>query len=302
MKSWIKNILNRVSYVKGLKQQVDTFKANAAFPPGHFYSPIVSVDEIKEKEDSIWEGVTRDGIPGIELNTEAQLQLVNQLSRWYPEIPFGKDGASYRYSFDNGMYSYTDGTILYTMMRHLAPKRIVEIGSGHSSALMLDVNELHFNKEIQLTFIEPYPKRLYETISAGDSQNANIIEAKVQEVALEVFDVLEAGDILFVDSTHVSKCGSDVNHILFTILPRLKKGVFIHFHDIFYPFEYPREWVYEGYNWNENYLLKAFLMYNPDFEIRLFAHYLHTHHADCFAQMPHVMKNTGGNIWIEKVN
>src|SRR5690606_22964232 len=114
------------------------------------------------------------------------------------------------------------------------------------------------------------------------------------------FDRLEADDILFIDSTHVAKTGSDVNYILFEILPRLKSGVLIHFHDVFYPFEYPRDWVFAGRNWNEDYLLRAFLMYNPAFEIILFSHYLHKHHPDAFAAIPLCYNNRGGNLWIVK--
>ncbi len=91
-----------------------------------------------------------------------------------------------------------------------------------------------------------------------------------------------------------------MNYILFEILPRLKSGVLIHFHDIFYPFEYPRDWVFMGRNWNENYFLKAFLMYNNQFEIKLFSHYLHQHHSTVFKEMPLVYRNGGGNLWIEK--
>jgi len=81
----------------------------------------------------------------------------------------------------------------------------------------------------------------------------------------------------------------------------LNKGVLIHFHDIFYPFEYPKEWVYKGQNWNEDYILKAFLMYNKDFEIKIFSDYLHTHHSEVFSEMPLCYKDRVGNIWIQKL-
>jgi len=127
-----------------------------------------------------------------------------------------------------------------------------------------------------------------------------IIGDTVQSVPLDTFKKLQAGDILFVDSTHVSKTGSDVNHILFEILPVLNPGVIIHFHDIFYPFEYPKEWVLRGYNWNEDYILRAFLMYNNAYEIKLFPDYLHRHHKEVFAELPLTYKNTGGSFWLEK--
>src|SRR5690606_3240197 len=121
-----------------------------------------------------------------------------------------------------------------------------------------------------------------------------------QDIDLELFKNLEAGDILFVDSTHIVKTGSDVNYILFSILPILQKGVFIHFHDIFFPFEYPKKWVYGGHNWNETYFLRAFLMYNDHFKIRLFSHHMHTFYPETFNEMPLAYKNIGGNIWLEK--
>jgi hypothetical protein len=121
-----------------------------------------------------------------------------------------------------------------------------------------------------------------------------------QEVNIETFEKLNPGDFLFVDSTHVVKTGSDVNYIIFEILPKLKSGVIIHFHDIFYPFEYPKDWVFMGRNWNEDYFLKAFLMYNKDFEIMLFSHYLHNQHKEVFNKMPLCDKNHGGNLWLMK--
>jgi len=80
----------------------------------------------------------------------------------------------------------------------------------------------------------------------------------------------------------------------------LKSGVLIHFHDVFYPFEYPKEWVLNGWNWNEDYFLKAFLMHNNQFQIRFFSNYLHLHHKEVFQAMPLTYLNTGGNFWIEK--
>ena len=93
-----------------------------------------------------------------------------------------------------------------------------------------------------------------------------------------LFRELHAGDVLFVDSTHVAKVGSDVNHIFFEILPILQPGVVVHFHDIMYPFEYEPKWIYTGVAWNEAYMLRAFLMFNPTFKILLFNSFLaHLH-------------------------
>jgi len=295
------NVLNKLPYIRGLYRENLNFKKNSLFRAGHYYSTIISVDEIKEREDEIWSKELIDGVIGINLQTEDQLKLVGDFSQYYAEMPFKEEKQSnLRYFFENGFYLYTDGITLYSMIRHLQPKNIIEVGSGFSSALMLDTNELFFNNQIELTFIEPYPERLYSLMNDMDEKTVKVIEDKVQFVELEYFDKLTAGDILFIDSTHVVKTGSDVNYVLFEILPRLKSGVFIHFHDVFYPFEYPREWVFKGWNWNEDYFLRAFLMYNNGFEIKLFSEYLHKHHGEVFEKMPLCYKNHGGNLWIEK--
>jgi hypothetical protein len=132
---------------------------------------------------------------------------------------------------------------------------------------------------------------------------AEIIAKPVQEVGLDRFASLDAGDILFVDSSHVAKIGSDVNHILFEILPRLPQGVLIHFHDMFYPFEYPREWLeLESRFWNEDYLVRAFLQHNTAFTIRIWDHFLGTIYPEKLAEcLPLSVKNIGGSLWLERV-
>ena len=167
---------------------------------------------------------------------------------------------------------------------------------------MLDTDELFFDRSIQFTFIEPQPQLLRSLLTEEDLTRVAILETKVQEVDLDRFSELKANDILFVDSSHVSKVGSDVNHIFFKILPALQSGVFVHFHDVFYPFEYPLEWVYEGRAWNETYLMRAFLQYNNQFEIQLFNTFIDWFHKEkYFRDMPLVQKNTGGSIWLKKL-
>jgi len=297
LKNRIKTLVNKLPYVRSLYKQT----LNTAHPNGHFYSPIISIEDIKKKEAEIWKNVEIDGVLGINLRTEEQIKLVTQFTQYYNEIPFKTEKqTNIRYQFENEYYSYTDGIILYSIIRHYKPKKIIEIGSGYSSAVMLDTNEFFFKNQIDLTFIDPYSERLFSILKQEDKQKIKVNETDVQLISLDVFKKLESGDILFVDSTHVTKTGSDVNYILFEILPILNSGVLIHFHDIFYPFEYPKEWVFRGFNWNEDYILKAFLMYNDKFEIKLFSEYLHKHHKEVFVDMPLTYLNTGGNLWIEK--
>lgn len=302
VKKALKNLINKLPYIRELYQEGIRYKTNSCFPAGHFYSPIVSVDNIKKREIEIWKTDENDKINGIDLRTEEQIKLLNDFIKYYKELPFKSEKqTNTRYYFENGYYSYTDSIILYSIIRHFTPKRIVEIGAGFSSAVMLDTNSLFFNDKIQLTFIEPYPERLFSLMLKDDRKNVTVLESDVQSVPLDTFKPLQAGDILFVDSSHVIKTDSDVNHILFNILPILQIGVLIHFHDVFYPFEYPKEWVMGGYNWNENYFLKAFLMYNNKFKIRIFSNYLHKYYKEAFNEMPLCYKQIGGHLWIEKI-
>ena len=301
-KSFLIKRINKLPYVRGLHQEIIHYKKNTCFPPGHFYSPLMDVEDLKSRADEIWIEEEKEEINGINFEAEQQIKLLGELETYYDAMPFneGKQD-NLRYYFGGGFYEYTDSIVLYSMIRHFKPNRIIEIGSGFSSAVMLDTNEFFFDNSIDLTFIEPYPDRLYSLMSEEDKKISNVIQSNVQSVSLEVFEKLEAGDILFIDSSHVVKTGSDVNYILFKILPRLKKGVMIHFHDIFHPFEYPKKWILEtNKNWNENYFLKAFLMYNSNFKIRLFSDYLHKYYKESFQNMPLCYKLTGGNIWLEK--
>src|SRR5262249_30659220 len=147
---------------------------------------------------------------------------------------------------------------------------VIEIGSGFSSALMLDVNERFLDKRTNLTFIEPNPDRLHLLLNEDDKRRVRIVRRPGQETS-DLLCKVRPGGFLFVDSSHVSKIGSDVNFICFEVLPNLPIGTFIHFHDIFWPFEYPNEWIAEGASWNEAYLLRAFLTMNTCFEIIFWA-------------------------------
>jgi predicted O-methyltransferase YrrM len=207
-----------------------------------------------------------------------------------------------RYNFDNIMFRHTDAIFLYGFLQHIQPKRIVEIGGGHTTALMIDLKEALPEIKYEITTIEPYPERLLSLLENFGGEYFQLIRKPMQEIELSFFEQLQAGDVLFVDSSHVSKFGSDVNYIIFEVLPRLNEGVFIHFHDIFYPFEYPEEWLRKGRFWTEAYLLRAFLQFNDKFKIQLWSDYLHALCGEeLVALMPKCAENKGGSIWLEKV-
>ena len=124
----------------------------------------------------------------------------------------------------------------------------------------------------------------------------------MQDVPLDTFDELERNDILFIDSTHILKTGSDVAFELFEVLPRIKQGVVVHLHDMFYPFEYPRNWVIDdNRSWNEIYAVRAFLTNNADFRILFFNDYFARFAKDLIERdAPHVLENVGGSLWLQR--
>jgi predicted O-methyltransferase YrrM len=295
----IEKILNKLPYIRGLKRQIEGFQRNTFVPNGHFYSPVVDQEYVRENEARIWKDISSPTLQGIDLNVEEQLALLAEFEGYYQDIPFGetpKEGS--RYYFQNSYYSYTDAITLYNFIRKYRPSRIIEVGSGFSSAAMLDsIDQLGL--DTKLIFIEPYPDRLYQLLSSADKARNEILEKSVQDVAFDNFEALQAGDFLFIDSSHVVKTGSDLQFLIFEVLPKLKKGVLIHFHDVFYPFEYPKDWISEGRSWNEDYFLRAFLMYNTSFKVKSFSHYLSLFHQGRFEKMPLYRKNWGGNLWLE---
>jgi predicted O-methyltransferase YrrM len=270
-------------------------------PVGHFYSPIPDFEEILRNATRIFGNVSQD-IFGVELNEAEQLKLLTGFRAYYEEMPFKAEKVEgLRFYYENPAYSYSDAIMLHCMIRYLEPRRIIEIGSGFSSCMILDTNELFYNGSLTTTFIEPYPELLMSLIKESDSDNIRVIPTRLQDVDPGEFDLLQANDILFIDSTHVSKIDSDVNRIIFDILPRLSPGVHVHFHDIFFPFEYPKEWVSEGRAWNEAYLLRAFLQFNREFTVVLMNSYMDRYQRPFFEEhLPLCLKNTGASIWIRK--
>lgn len=270
--------------------------------PGHFYSPIPALDDIADRAPAFYAAPLPTEIAGINLRADEQLELLAELGPLAADAPWSPRPANgLRYGYDNSNYSYADVLQLFAMLRHLRPKRLVEVGSGHSSCATLDTNERFLDGSMNVSFIEPYPELLYSLVHASDRATLDVSPTGLQEHGIGRFAELEAGDVLFIDSTHVSKFMSDVNHLFFDVLPSLASGVYVHIHDIFYPFEYPRDWVEENRAWNELYLLRAFLQGNDQFEIVLFGHYLETMHRDAVeAAMPDALRTRAGSIWLRK--
>ncbi|HEX2099952.1 MAG TPA: class I SAM-dependent methyltransferase, partial [Candidatus Synoicihabitans sp.] len=270
-------------------------------PPGHFYSPLPSHEEIA---DAYSRGGFGPPFAAIDLNEAEQFARLERFAEWYPEQPFPeKPTEGCRFYLENPSYGHFDAIMLYGMLREARPRRVIEVGSGFSSAAMLDLNERLLGGAVQFTFIDPDMTRLRPLLRADDRTRVTLIEQRVQEVPLEAFAALEENDVLFIDSSHVSKIGSDVNRLFFDVLPALATGVLIHIHDVSGHLDYPRDWLEEGRAWNELYLLRAFLMHNQAYRIELFSAWLWNQKTDLIRErMPQCARGGGGQMWLRKMS
>ena len=276
----------------------DLFKAaekmGVHIMPVHFYSPVPNLQAIPE---AAWNHQWRPA-RGFRWDTHLQFETLLRLGKWGPElssVPLKAAGPGDFY-WGNPALSRGDATIYYSMIREYRPAQVVEIGSGYSS--MLAARACLLNGITKLSCIEPYPMAALEGL-AGLTE---LIKAPVQDLPPAWFDRLAANDILFVDSTHVSKIGSDVNYLILDVLPRLKPGVLVHFHDIFLPYQMPRPWLMDQQlMWNEQYLLSAFLLFNDAFEVMCANHWLGRDHPDAFLKaFPAVNPPGGASFWMRR--
>lgn len=269
-------------------------------PPGHYASPYPDLEDVRERQAEIFD--KNVVIAGIDMREEEQFELLQQLAPLYASIPYGEHAADgYRYHSSNRMFSGGDAAVLAAMLQHIRPQRVIEVGSGFSSAVMLDMAEHHLGYWPDFTFIEPYPDRLNALLGDTSPPSTRVITDFVQQVDPSLFATLEAGDVLFIDSSHVCRPGGDVNQLFFSILPALASGVHVHVHDVFHPFEYLPGWIYRGRAWNEIYILRSFLMYNEAFDITLFAnHARHTHSEWLERHMPILASAQPGSFWMRK--
>lgn len=268
LKSTISKISLRIRRLQIIRKSLRAIGVNLAlYPSGHYYSPIIDTDRVLDNADAFIKVKT---FAGIELHEQEQLILINELSQYYSALKFNDQKTDANiYHYDNPFFSYSDAITLHLMMVHFRPQKIIEIGSGYSTACMLDTVS-QYDMDCHITSIDQDTSRLAELISKRPTRNIEVINNPLQELEMSLFSELKENDILFVDSSHISKTGSELHKIIFEILPTLQSGVIIHFHDIFQNFEYPKEWIDEGISFNEAYLLRAFLQYNSGFKILLF--------------------------------
>jgi len=273
--------------------------------PNHYYSPIPDTRKLK---DDLWS--KRSELVGVDINESKQLELLSlfgaKFKNEYERFPRGKTAIPYEYYLGSGMFESVDAEILYCMIRNFKPRRIYEIGSGYTTYLsaqaVLQNAKENSSYQCELVAIEPYPN---ETLRAGFPGLTKLVTKEVQDVPLSEFRKLDEHDILFIDSSHVLKIGSDAQYEYLDILPRLNKGVIIHVHDIFLPAEYLKNWVLQNrWFWNEQYLLQAFLAFNDSFELLWAGSYMHLNHPEKLeAAFRSYNRNTRwpGSFWLRRI-
>lgn len=291
-------IINIVPILSGINpyfipKKVETKDYCEARPFNWYESPYADLEKIRKNENNIFS--YDEEIQGICISISEQLEILNKMSKLsLPQWDRGNKNNRYH---DNTWFGKGSASILSYMIQILRPNKIIEVGSGYSTAVMLDTNENYFDNRIRIQSIEPYPDRLKSLLKESDQ--LELKENFLENIPLTIFEELQENDILFIDSSHVSKVNSDVNYLFFEILPKLKKGVYIHIHDIYWPFEYPKEWIYEGRAYNESYMLRAFLMNNPNYSIVFFADMLKKKFADKInPTMLEYMSSS--SIWLRK--
>ena len=250
--------------------------------PIHYYEPIPDFRSITLEQIT-----RRREFPTIDFRWEDQLALLNHLAAYHDEI------GSLDFNFDNGYFSGFDAAVYYSLIRHLKPQRIIELGGGFSTQLANQA--LVANGNGNLICIEPYPERLN-----GAGPSVELIQKRVEEIDVDFFSRLTTNDILFIDSSHSVKFGSDVCYEFLEILPRLAPAVWVHVHDIFFPHDYPAEWLIERrMALNEQYLLEAFLSFNNQFQVTLANYWLCLDHGKEAARLSF---NTGASsLWMRRV-
>ncbi len=286
-------------------------RLGVSITPSHFYFPVPKLKSFRGKD---W-GAARP-CAAVDLHLDEQVERLHaELAPSARERSFAEHNGDGRreFHFNNGYFERVDAEVAYAFVRRRKPRRVIEVGSGNSTLVLGAA--LRANAEEgqggELTSIEPDPAPFLRNGVAGLTR---LIETPVQQVPLQTFRELRAGDILFIDSSHVVSMDNDVLYEYLRILPELAPGVLVHFHDIFTPLDYPEKFVKTNLCfWGEQYLLEAFLAFNSAYRVVWSSSAMQKFHPDAlrdafpdwegsFARMPEDLKVfaptlDGRNVW-----
>jgi len=295
----IEKILDFINFLKTANRDYEKFTNIFKFAEMHgvhitntgFYSPIPTVKDLSENDFGIKDA-------NIDWQEQLQINILNQITQYSAE--FEKLVQENIFDMHNGAFETHDAPVYYSMIRHFNPSTVLEVGAGHSTKLASIAASK--NKTTKVIAVDPH---LSGTLKKEIPKSVELIEKPIQTFDVSFFDKLKNNDILFIDSSHVSKIGSDVNFLFLDVLPKLNPGVLIHVHDIFLPRQYPKEWIRNDHQrfWNEQYLLNAFLISNKEFEVLLANSYMGLKHPDLLQKMYNTnLPAGGGSFWMRRIN
>lgn len=287
---WINWFVNRMPLTKKVLLKIWVFPISK-----HYYDPLFNHENTNfTKERKLnW----------IDFNITGQLEMLNNFNFQEELLKFPREKTNNtEFYYHNGSYSPGDSEFLYSIIRSKKPNKIIEIGSWNSTLMVINATkknkEENSNYTCEHTCIEPYEMPWLEQTWV------KVIREKVEDIDLNIFKDLKENDILFIDSSHIIRPGWDVLSEYLEILPTLNSWVLVHIHDIFTPYEYPKQWLKEWVSfWNEQYLLEAFLTNNETFEIVWMLHYLNiNYNEDLVKKFPVLKEKAEGpwSLWLRK--
>lgn len=277
---------------------------NEFVTPGHFYSVIPNITKDYNNNNTKF--------IDLDFNEQSHKSILNEINNYlvnfdkeFGHTDVAKRQNNLKYTLLNGAFEWMDARLLHYFLQKNKPKKIIEIGSGNSTLLTYNTKQM-FNLDLEIICIEPYPSNYLNKLHA--TGKITLIKDNLENVDLKIFTTLTENDILFIDSSHVLKLDSDVMFYFTKIFPLLKKNVLVHIHDIFFPYDYPLDWLKKGRFWNEQYFLYIFLQYNSKFSIKFcnsYSLYKYENELKKIQKNTYEIKNkkingafSGGSIWL----
>jgi hypothetical protein len=284
-------------------------KAGSLPLPVHFYSPVPDIEDLEQRK--MWD--RKSTMAGIDFQIDQQLVLLAGLGNEFGhecDWPLTATDDPYRFYTENVSFSYGCAAGLHCILRYFKPRHVIEVGSGNSSlvispALLMNGKDSREERTSEYTIIDPYPRPIIENGLPGLTR---LVKERIEMLDVSLFGQLQENDVLFIDSGHTVRTGSDVNYLILDVLPRLAPGVIVHFHDVSLPYDYAKEYFKNPQFrmfWTEAYLLQAFLSLNSQFEVMLALSYLMTDQREAFRNAfkfydPNKHRAMSGSFWIRR--
>lgn len=271
--------------------------AGIKIAPCNFYSNIPSINEIETSFEyaSDTPPYSDCNIFGDPEKNRALLKILTQYSAEFIPLQDGNEDQPAGYFWKNSQFSHADAMSYYAFLRYLKPNKVIEIGSGFSTLVAIEA--LHKNETGEIVCIEPFPRAFLV-----QRDDIDLLQKPAQSISVEwLNNQLCDGDILFIDSTHTIKTGSDCLHIYLRLLPYIKRNIYVHVHDVFLPFGLPKEWLLDHQiYWTEQYLLLAFLLDNPKASFLFGSTYHKWANKDLLEDFMHGRAQAGGgSFWFK---